>query len=76
MKYLLKFIFSFLRSGVKVKRGVEFCHLTRNASRVRQKVGNGSVLTLGCLYPAVCGIQREADNTHVNKEAAAVNKIT
>ena len=28
---------------------------------VRQKVGNGSVLTLGSLYPAVCGIQREAD---------------
>ena len=29
MKYLLKFIFKFLRSGVEVKRGVEFCHLTR-----------------------------------------------
>ena len=26
MKYLLKFIFPFLRSGVEVKRGVEFCH--------------------------------------------------
>ena len=32
MKYLLKFIFTFLRSGVEVKHGVEFCHLTRNAS--------------------------------------------
>ena len=41
MKYLLKFIFPFLRSGVEVKRGVEFCHSTRNASRIRQKVGNG-----------------------------------
>ena len=30
--------------------GVEFCHSTRNASRIRQKVENG-----------VCGIQREAD---------------
>ena len=41
MKYLLKFIFPFLGSGVEVKRGVEFCHSTRNASRFRQKVGNG-----------------------------------
>ena len=40
IKYLLKFIFPFLRSGVEAKRGVEFCHLTRNASRIRQKVGN------------------------------------
>ena len=39
MKYLLKFIFSFLRSGVEAKRGVEFCHSTRNASRIRQEVG-------------------------------------
>ena len=41
MKYLLKFIFPVIRSGVEVKRGVEFCHSTRNASRIRQKVGNG-----------------------------------
>ena len=41
MKYLLKFIFPFLRSGVVAKRGVEFCHLTRNATGMRQKVGNG-----------------------------------
>ena len=41
MKYLLKFIFPFLRSGVEVQRGVEFCHSTRNASRIRQKGGNG-----------------------------------
>ena len=38
MKYLLKFIFLFLCSGVEAKRGVEFCHSTRNASRIRQKV--------------------------------------
>ena len=40
-RHLLKFIFPFLRSGVEVKRGVEFCHSTRNDSRIRQKVGNG-----------------------------------
>ena len=33
MKYLLKFIFPFLRSGVDDKR--EFCHSTRNASSTR-----------------------------------------
>ena len=36
MKYLLKFIFLFLRSGVETKRGVEFCHSTLNAPRIRQ----------------------------------------
>ena len=41
LKYLLKFIFPFLRSGLEAKRGVEFCHSTRNASKIRQKVGNG-----------------------------------
>ena len=41
MKYLLKFIFPFLRSGVEATRGVEFCHSTRNASRIQQKVENG-----------------------------------
>ena len=41
MKYLLKFIFPFFRSGVEIKRGVEFCPSTRNATRIRQKVGNG-----------------------------------
>ena len=35
MKFLLKFIFPFLRSGVEAKGGVEFCHSTRNASRIR-----------------------------------------
>ena len=41
MKYLLKFIFPFLRSGVKNKRSVEFCHSIRNASRIWKKVKNG-----------------------------------
>ena len=41
MKYLLKSIFPFLHTGVEAKRGVEFCHSTRNASRIWQKVGNG-----------------------------------
>ena len=41
MKYLLKFILPFLRSAVEAKRGVEFCHSTRNTSRMWQKVGNG-----------------------------------
>ena len=35
------FIFPFLRSGVEAKRGLKFCHSTRNASRIRQKVENG-----------------------------------
>ena len=42
MKYLLKFIFPFVSSGVETKRGVEFCHLTRSASRIGQKVGGVS----------------------------------
>ena len=41
VKYLITFIFSFLRSGVEAKRGVEFRHSARNASRNRRKVGNG-----------------------------------
>ena len=41
MKYLFKIIFLLLRSGVEAKRGVEFCHSTRNASRIRPKVRNG-----------------------------------
>ena len=37
MKYLF---FSFLRSGVEAKSGVEFRRLTRNASGIRRKVEN------------------------------------
>ena len=36
-----KFIFSFVLSGNEAKRGVEFRHSTRNASRIWRKVGNG-----------------------------------
>ena len=57
-KYLFKFIFPFLRSGVEAKRGVEFCHSTRNPYRIRRKVGIG---VSSPAYPAVCGIQRVAD---------------
>ena len=54
-KYLSKFIFSFLRSGVEAKRGIEFRHSKRNASFVRipQKVGN-SVVTLDSLCLTCC----------------------
>ena len=48
-KYLLKFIFKFLRSGVEVKRGVEFCHSTHNCLNTRFPL------------PILCGIQCEAD---------------
>ena len=41
VKYLFTYIFSFLRSGVEAKLGVEFRHSARNASRIRRKVGNG-----------------------------------
>ena len=41
MKYLFNFLFSFFRHGVEAKRSVEFCQSARNASRIRQKVGNG-----------------------------------
>ena len=39
----IKYLFPFFRSGVEVKRGVEFYHEwhARNVSRIRQKVGNG-----------------------------------
>ena len=41
MKYLFKCTFPVLYPGVKVKCGVEFCHLTHNASRIQGKVRNG-----------------------------------
>ena len=41
IKYLIKCIFYILRTGVEGKRGVEFRHSTRNAFRIRRKVGNG-----------------------------------
>ena len=54
MKYLLEFIFPFLRSGVEAKRGVDFCHLTRNASRIRQKMGNRKSYTRFPLPTLLC----------------------
>ena len=54
MKYLLKFKFPFLRSGVEAKRGVGLCHLTRNASRIRQKVGNAVSFTKFLLPTLLC----------------------
>ena len=52
IKYL-NLYFHFFALGDKAKRGVEFCHLTRNASRIRKR----NVLTLGsfclpCCVPA------------------------
>ena len=44
MKYLFKFIFLFLRSGVEAKCGVEFHQSTRKAPRIRRKAGNGIFL--------------------------------
>ena len=58
MKYLLLL---FSRVAKEAKRGVEFHHSTRNASKIRpiRKVGN--VLTLDAqvssAYPDLCGIQ-------------------
>ena len=43
MKYLLKFIFSFLRSGFEVKRSVEFCHSTRNAYSTHSRGDRGNL---------------------------------
>ena len=40
-----------IRSYGRVSGGVEFCHSTRNASRIWQKVGN---LTLGSLCLPCC----------------------
>ena len=50
MKYLLKFIFLFLRSGVEAKRGVEFHHSLQKSA----KSGERSVLTLGSLCLPCC----------------------
>ena len=44
MIYLFKFIISFVRSGVEVKRGVVFRHTTRNAFKNWAESGEWSVL--------------------------------
>ena len=46
VKYLFTFIFSFLRSAINTKGGVEFRHSTLNASN-SAKSGERRVLTLG-----------------------------
>ena len=43
IKYLFKFIFLFLRSGVETKSGIEFRHSTRNVSKIRRQMGNSAV---------------------------------
>ena len=50
MKY---FLFRFV---VDLKRGVEFLHLTRNASSIKRKMENGSVLRGTLPYPAIRGM--------------------
>ena len=45
-------IFSFIGSGFDSKRGVEFCHLTRNGSRIQ--TGNGVSLFLSILNHLFC----------------------
>ena len=54
MKYLLKFIFSFLRSSVEVKRGVEFRHSTRNASTKLAESGGECLNTRFPLPTMLC----------------------
>ena len=50
----LNLYFYFLRSGVQAKRSVEFCHLIRNVSGIRQKVGNGVSFTTFPLPTLLC----------------------
>ena len=52
MKYLLKFIF--LRSGVEVKRGVEFCLNNGQCLQNSAESGERSILTLGSLCLPCC----------------------
>lgn len=58
MKY---FIFSFPGNGNNSKHGVNFHHSIRNASRVRRKVGIGSI-TIGkeCLNSRLAGSANES----------------
>ena len=55
IKYLLKFIFPVLRSGVEVKRDVEFCHfIITQCLQNSTENGERSVLTLGSLCLPCC----------------------
>ena len=53
MKYLFKYIFSFLRSGVEAKRDVEFRHSTQCLQNSVES-GERSALTLGYLCLHCC----------------------
>ena len=64
MKYLFEIIFSFPRSGVE-KRDVEFRHSTRNAFRIRRKMGNGVYLNTRFPRPTMLCMQRAADCIYV-----------
>ena len=58
VKYLFKIIFSFIRSGVEVKCGVEFCHSVLPPEFDR-KWGTECLNTkVPSAYSAVCGIKQ------------------
>ena len=59
--YLFIFIFEFLRSGVEAKRGVEFRHSTRNASRGTECVNTRFPLPTLLYASRTREAQREAD---------------
>ena len=60
MKYLLKFVFPLLRSGVEARRGVKFCHSM--LSEFGKKWGTECLDTRFPLPTLLCaGIQREAN---------------
>ena len=54
IKYVFKFIFRFLRSGVEARSGVEFRHSARNAFKNSVENLEQSVLTLGSLCMPCC----------------------
>ena len=59
MSYLFKFIFSFLGSGVEVKRGVEFRHSTRIPPEFGGKWGTETLNTRFPLLTLVCATYSE-----------------
>ena len=63
MKYLFKFIFPFIRSGIEGKKRWMALNLaTKHAIQNSAENGERSVLTPSSpAYAAVCGIQREVD---------------
>ena len=59
MNFLLKFILPFLRSGVEAK--TRRCVLPLNTQCLQNSVECGERSVFPSVYPAMCGIQREAD---------------